>query len=120
MRTWLKYVLFGGHRMGFIPQTIEFGVKFKLLLKIYAITWKYGLNTSYLVAIRWVLFPSYLSLVSNSNFCWKFMQITWKDGWNMSYMVVTRCVLASPRVLNKSRIKVKVENDLNMCFMIKN
>jgi hypothetical protein len=120
MRTWLKYVLFGGHPMGFVPQTIEFGVKFKFLLKIYAITWKDGLNTSYLVAIRWVLFRSYLSLMSNSNFCWKFMQITWKDGWNMSYLVVTRCVLASPPVLNKSRIKVKVRNDLNMCFMIKN
>jgi hypothetical protein len=78
MRTWLKYVLFGGHLMGFVPQTIEFGVKFKFLLKIYA--------------------------------------ITWKDGWNMSYLVVTRCVLASPRVLTKSRIEVKVGNDLNMCF----
>jgi hypothetical protein len=40
MKTWLKYVLFGGHQMSFVPQLIEFGVKFKLLLKIYAITWK--------------------------------------------------------------------------------
>jgi len=68
MRTWLKYVLFCDYLIGFVPQTIEFGVKFKFLLKIYAITWKDGLNTSYVVAIRWVLFPSYLSLMSNSNF----------------------------------------------------
>ncbi len=33
-------------------------------------------------------------------------------------LLVTRCVLASPRVLNKSKIKVKVQNDLNMCFII--
>ncbi len=34
----LKYVLFGGHQMGFVPQLVEFGVKFRFLLKIYAIT----------------------------------------------------------------------------------
>jgi hypothetical protein len=99
MKIWLKYILFGGHQMGFVSQLVEFGVKFKLL-KIYAIIWKFIWNTSYLVAIRWVLFPSLLYLVSNLAFCWKFMQITWKDGWNMSYLVATRCVLASPHVLN--------------------
>jgi hypothetical protein len=38
MKTWLKYVLFGGHQIGFVSQLVEFGVKFKFLLKIYAIT----------------------------------------------------------------------------------
>jgi hypothetical protein len=42
MKTCLKYVLFGGHQMNFVPQHIEFGVKFKFLLKIYAITCKDG------------------------------------------------------------------------------
>jgi hypothetical protein len=36
MKTWLKYVLCGGHQMGFIPQPIEFGVKFRFLLKFFA------------------------------------------------------------------------------------
>jgi hypothetical protein len=73
MKTWLKYVLFGDHQMGFVSQLLEFGVKFKFLLKIYANTWKFGWNTFYLVAIKWVLFPSLLSLVLNLAFCWKFM-----------------------------------------------
>jgi len=30
--------IFGGHQMGFIPQLVEFGVKFKFLLKIHAVT----------------------------------------------------------------------------------
>jgi hypothetical protein len=38
MKKWLQYVLFGGHQMGFVPQHVEFGVKFSFLLKIYAIT----------------------------------------------------------------------------------
>jgi hypothetical protein len=38
MSTWLKYVLFGGHQMGFVPQPIEFGVKFRFLLKFLVIT----------------------------------------------------------------------------------
>jgi len=42
MKRWLKYVLFGGHRMGLIPQCVEFGFKFSFLLKIYAITLKDG------------------------------------------------------------------------------
>jgi hypothetical protein len=42
MKTWLKYVLFGGHQMGFVSQLLEFGVKFKFFLKIYAITCKLG------------------------------------------------------------------------------
>jgi hypothetical protein len=75
MKTWLKYALFGGHQMVFVPQPIEFGVKFRFLLKFYVITWKDGWNTSYLVATKWVLFPNVLSLVSNSIFCWKFMQL---------------------------------------------
>jgi hypothetical protein len=81
VKTWLKYILFGGHQMGFVPQPIEFGVKFRFLLNIYAITQKNGWNTSYLVATRWVLFLNLLNLVSNSVFCWKFMQITWTGGW---------------------------------------
>ncbi len=100
MKTWLKYILFGAHQMGFVPQLIEFGVKFRFLLKIYAITWKDGWITSYLVASRWVLFLNLLSSVSNSIFCWKFMQITWKDGWNMSYLVATICVLPSLHILS--------------------
>jgi hypothetical protein len=36
MKTWLKYVLFGGHHMGFVPHLVEFGFKFSFLLKIYA------------------------------------------------------------------------------------
>jgi hypothetical protein len=55
MKRWLKYVLFGGHQMGFVPQRVELGFKFNFLLKIYAITWKDGWNTSYLVATRCVL-----------------------------------------------------------------
>jgi hypothetical protein len=78
MKTWLKYILFGGHEMRFVYQPIEFGVKFKFLFKIYTSTWKGGLNKFYLVATRWVLFLSFLSLVSNLAFCWKSMQITWK------------------------------------------
>jgi len=35
MKTWLKYILFSGHKMGFVLQPIEFGVKFDFLLKIY-------------------------------------------------------------------------------------
>ncbi len=34
MKIWLKYALFGGHHMGFVPQPIEFGLKFNFLLKI--------------------------------------------------------------------------------------
>jgi len=34
MKRWLKYVLFGAHHMGFVPQPIEFGFKFSFLLKI--------------------------------------------------------------------------------------
>jgi hypothetical protein len=90
MKTWLKYVLFGDHHMSFVPHLVEFGVKFRFLLKIYAITWKYGWDTSYLVATKWVLFLNMLILVSNSSFCWKFMQTTWKDGWNTSYLVANR------------------------------
>jgi hypothetical protein len=52
MKNWLKYVLFSGHQMGFVPQPIKFGVKFRFLLKFYVITWKNGWNTSYLVATR--------------------------------------------------------------------
>jgi hypothetical protein len=36
IKRWLKYVLFGAHHMGFVPQPIEFGFKFSFLLKIYA------------------------------------------------------------------------------------
>jgi hypothetical protein len=36
MKRWLKYVLFGGHHMGFVPHLVEFGFKFSVLLKIYA------------------------------------------------------------------------------------
>jgi hypothetical protein len=68
MKTWLKYVLFGGHQMGFLPQHVEFGVKFSFLLKIYAITWKYGWNMSYSGITKWVLLPNTLNLVSNSLF----------------------------------------------------
>jgi len=32
---WLKYVLFGGHQMGFVPQLVEFGVKFMFLLQLH-------------------------------------------------------------------------------------
>jgi hypothetical protein len=85
---------------GFCPWTYWVWCQIKVLLKIYAMTWKYGWNSSYLVAMRWVLFHSLLSLVSNLAFCWKFMQITWKDDWNMSYLVATKGVLASPCVLN--------------------
>jgi hypothetical protein len=46
MKRWMKYILFGGHQMGFVPHHVEFGVKFSLLLKIYAIQWKDGWNTS--------------------------------------------------------------------------
>jgi hypothetical protein len=42
MKTWLKYVLFGGHQMGFVPQPIKFDVKFRFSLNIYAITQKDG------------------------------------------------------------------------------
>jgi hypothetical protein len=42
MKMWLKYVLFGGHQMGFVPQHVEFCVKFRFLLNIYAIIEKYG------------------------------------------------------------------------------
>jgi hypothetical protein len=38
MKRWLKYVIFGGHKMGFDPWLVEFGVKFRFLLKIYVIT----------------------------------------------------------------------------------
>ncbi len=38
MKTLLKYILFDGRQMGFVSQLLEFGVKFKFLLKIYAIT----------------------------------------------------------------------------------
>jgi hypothetical protein len=41
--------------MGFVPQAIEFGVKFNFLLKMYAITWKDGRNMPYLVSTRGVL-----------------------------------------------------------------
>jgi len=40
MKTCLKYVVFGDQQMDFVPRPIEFGVKFKFLLKIYAMTWK--------------------------------------------------------------------------------
>jgi hypothetical protein len=54
---------------------VEFYVKFSFFWKINEVTWKFGWNTSYLVATRWVLFSSLLSLVSNSGFYWKFMQL---------------------------------------------
>jgi hypothetical protein len=57
MKRWLKYILFGGHQMGFVPQHFEFGVKFSFLLKIYAITWKDGWNTSFIVVTKCVLTP---------------------------------------------------------------
>jgi hypothetical protein len=94
MKIWLKYILFGGHQMGFVPNLLRF------LFKICAITSKDGWNMFYLVPTIWVLFPNLLNLVSNLAFCWKFMQITWKDGWSMSYLVATKCVLASLWVLN--------------------
>ncbi len=56
-------------------QHVEFDVKFTFFLKIYEVTWKLGWNTCYLVAMKWVLFPSLLSLVSNSNSCLKFIQL---------------------------------------------
>ncbi len=43
--------------------------------KINEVTWKLGWNMSYLVATKWVLFLSLLSLVSNSGSYWKFMQL---------------------------------------------
>jgi hypothetical protein len=95
--------------MGFVPQLVEFGVKFIFLLKNYAITWKDGWNTSYLVAIKWVLFPNILSLVSNSIFLLKIYAITWKDGWNMSYLVTTKCVLPPPRIELSPKLKLKFE-----------
>jgi hypothetical protein len=36
MKTRLKYIVFDGHSMGFVPQLVEFGFKFSFLLKIYA------------------------------------------------------------------------------------
>jgi hypothetical protein len=94
--------------MSFVSQPIEFGVRFKLL-KIYAIIWKLGWNTPYLVAIRWVLFPNLLNLVLNLT-CWNFMQITWKDGWNMSYLVAIDVFWPPLMYWIKSKIKVKVQN----------
>jgi hypothetical protein len=41
--------------MGFVPQHVQFSVKFSFLSKIYVITWKDGWNTSYLVATRCLL-----------------------------------------------------------------
>jgi len=35
MKRWLRYILFGGHHIGFVHQAIEFGFKFSFLLKIY-------------------------------------------------------------------------------------
>jgi hypothetical protein len=76
MKTWLKYILCGGNQMGFVFQPVEFGVTFTFLLNFFAIIWKDGWNTSYLMTTKWVnLFPNVLSLVSNSIFYWKFMQL---------------------------------------------
>jgi hypothetical protein len=54
---------------------VEFDVNFTFFWKINEVTWKLGWNTCYFVATKWVLFPSLLSLVSNSGSCWKFMQL---------------------------------------------
>jgi hypothetical protein len=54
---------------------IKFEWKFKFLIKNYESACWHGGNSSYLVAIRWVLFPNMLSLVLNSTSCWKFMQL---------------------------------------------
>jgi hypothetical protein len=76
MKTWLKYILCGGHQMGFVPLFVEFGVKFTFLSICFATTWKDGWNMSYLVATKGVNFlPNMLSLVSNLTFCWNFMQL---------------------------------------------
>jgi hypothetical protein len=32
MKKWLKYVLYGGHQMGFVLQHVEFCIKFSFLL----------------------------------------------------------------------------------------
>jgi hypothetical protein len=74
---------------------VEFGVKFTFFLKIYEVTWKLSWNMSYLVATRWVLFPSLLSSMSNLAFLLKFYAMTWKNGWNMFYMVATIWILFS-------------------------
>jgi hypothetical protein len=54
---------------------IEFEWKFKFLMKNYESACWHGGNSFYLVATRWVLFPSLLSLVSNLVSCSKFMQL---------------------------------------------
>jgi hypothetical protein len=111
MKTWLKYVLFGGHQMGFVPQLVEFGVKFIFLLKLYAIIWKDAWNTSYLVAIKWVLFPNILSLVSNLAFCWKFMRLHEKMVEICLIWWPPNVFLAPPPMYwIKSKIKGKVWN----------
>jgi hypothetical protein len=52
-----QFLLFGGHWMGFVPQHVEFGVKFGFLLKIYAITWINGWNMSYMKRwLKYILF----------------------------------------------------------------
>jgi hypothetical protein len=43
--------------MGFVPQHVQFSVKFSFLSKIYVITWKDGWNTSYLGATSCILPP---------------------------------------------------------------
>jgi hypothetical protein len=83
----------------FVPQHVEFGVKFNFLLKFYAITWKDGWNASYLVTAKWILFLSMLSLMSNLASV-EFFVTAWKDGWNISYLVVIICVLPPLCVLN--------------------
>jgi len=56
MKRWLKYILFGGHYMGFIFQLVVFGFKFSFLLKIYENYMKRWLKyMSYLVATICVL-----------------------------------------------------------------
>jgi hypothetical protein len=72
------YVLCGGHHMGFVPQPIEFGVKFKFLLNFFAITWK---------RLKYVLFgghqmgkfvPQCVEFGFKFSFLLKVYVITWK------------------------------------------
>jgi ribosome-associated toxin RatA of RatAB toxin-antitoxin module len=56
-------------------QHVEFDLNFTFFSKINEVTWKLGWNTSYLVATKWVLFSSLLTLVSNLGSCWRFMQL---------------------------------------------
>jgi hypothetical protein len=93
------YIGCGGHQMGFVPLFVEFGVKFRFLSKCFAITMKRWLKY-FLFGTKGVnLFPNMLNLVSNSAFCWNFMQLHDKMV-EISYLVATRWVNLFPSMLS--------------------